>query len=150
MKVPPSRRVLVRRHFEVLVLSGLIVILALVLQVRADSRVVVAGLDEYPLPSTCMSYAWFGVKCPGCGLTRSLIHLFHGDWLASWRMHRLGWLFGALIVGQFPYRYLALQRGGRHPLGPLFPKLVGWAVIFLLFANWLSEGLERWLVSGQW
>jgi hypothetical protein len=128
-----------------LAVAGLIVILALLFRIRADGLVVVVGLEAYPLPATCMSYAWFGVKCPGCGLTRSLVYLAHGDWAASWRMHRLGWLFGALIVGQFPYRFLALQRGGRHPFGPSFPTAVGYVLIFLLFGNWLADGVADWL-----
>jgi hypothetical protein len=126
-----------RCHREALVVSSLVVILALLLQVRADGRVCVIGLEDHPLPHTCMSYAWFGVKCPGCGLTRSLVLLAHGDWAASWQQHRLGALMMALILMQFPYRIMALKRGGRPPLGQRVPHLVGLAVIGLLIGNWL-------------
>jgi hypothetical protein len=130
---------------EVLVIAGLIVLLALLFRVRADGRVAVAGLDDYPLPPVCVSYAWFGVKCPGCGLTRSVVYLAHGDLAASWQTHRLGWLFGVLILGQFPYRFLALKRGGRHPFGAGFPAAVGYLLLFLLFGNWLAASVADWL-----
>jgi hypothetical protein len=125
-----------RRHREMLLISCAVLALALLFQVRADERVAVTGLPEYPLPPTCMSREWFGVRCPGCGLTRSFVHLAHGDWSAAWRSHRLGWLLMAALLLQFPYRIVAMARGGRSPLGTLLPKLFGYALITLLFANW--------------
>jgi hypothetical protein len=126
-----------------LLVSTLVVVLALVLQVRADDRVVVAGLSDYPLPPTCMSYAWFGVKCPGCGLTRSFVHLAHGDWTDSFRSHRLGWLMFAAVLVQFPYRLISLASPNRPRLGTLFPRLFGYLLIGLLVGNWLLEMFAR-------
>ncbi|MDB5322474.1 MAG: hypothetical protein JWN40_4105 [Phycisphaerales bacterium] len=40
------------------------------------------------------------------------------------------------IVAQIPYRILCLRRGA-PVLGTLAPKIVAFALIFLLFANWL-------------
>ena len=58
------------------------------------------------LPTVCGSRAWLGIDCPLCGVTRSVIHLMHGNYSASWEAHRLGWLiFGAIII-QAPYRLL--------------------------------------------
>lgn len=136
-----------RRHREVLVVVGLVVVLSLLLDVRADDRVAVAGLAGYPLPPLCMSRAWFGVKCPGCGLTRSLVHLAHGRWLESWQAHRLGGLMAAVILFQFPYRVAALRRG-RAPLGPAFARAVGRLLTALLVANWLWDVLARLLAAG--
>ncbi len=34
----------------------------------------------------------FGIDfCPGCGLGRSVSHLFHGEWAAAWSVHPLGY-----------------------------------------------------------
>jgi hypothetical protein len=125
------------RHREMLVLSSLIVLLAVVFEVRPDDRVMVHGLANYPLPPTCLSYEWFGIRCPGCGLTRSFVHLAHGNWSASWRTHRLGWLMAAAVLLQFPYRILALTRGGQSPLGTRIPVLFGHLLIALFVGNWL-------------
>jgi len=132
----------IRRHYEILAVAGLVVVLSLILQVRSDERVIVTGFPEYPLPHACLSYAWFGIRCPGCGLTRSLVHLAHGDWTASWHDHRVGWLMALAILLQFPYRLIALWRGG-SPLGIWVPRLFGYALIALLVGNWLLESLWK-------
>ncbi len=38
----------------------------------------------------CVSRALFHLPCPGCGLTRSLTAIWHGDLLLSFRYHPMG------------------------------------------------------------
>ena len=134
-----SPAAMIRRDREVLVISAVVIILTLIFRVREDREVYVGGLEDYPLPPLCMSYALFGVKCPGCGLTRSLIYLAHGDWAGSWRMHRLGILFGAVILVQIPYRLWSLRHGGRPSFGVWLPTCFGYVLIWLLMANWVFD-----------
>ena len=77
-------------------------LLAFLLHELPDGRVAVRGLPQFPLPQTCASRAWLGLRCPGCGLTRSIIHLAEGDWQASWRDHRLGGLLAVVIAASDP------------------------------------------------
>jgi hypothetical protein len=135
--LPADERIRRRRHREMLVISSLVVILAILLQVRPDGRVQFWLAPGLPLPESCPSYAYFGVKCPGCGLTRSFIYLAHGSWAESWHVHRIGWLLAAAVVVQFPYRILALRRPDRPLLGTTLLSLFGWALVVLLLANWL-------------
>ncbi len=128
-----------KRHREVLFAAGVVVVLAVVLDVRWDDRVVVRGLARFPLPQTCASRAWIGVKCPGCGLTRSVIHLSRGDLSASWQDHRLGGLLAGVIALQIPYRLLALRRPERPIIAPWIQSLLGYLLIALLVANWLLD-----------
>src|SRR5215471_1193133 len=100
-----------RRHREMLLIALVVVVLSFAFQVRSDDKVVVTGLAGYPLPPACVSRQVYGFKCPGCGLTRSFVHLAHGEWSASWQSHRLGWLLMAAVLLQFPYRIIALWRG---------------------------------------
>jgi hypothetical protein len=139
MSTLPDSCCAVRRHREMLGVAVLVVILAFVFQVRPDDRVVVTGLPDYPLPPTCMSREWFGVKCPGCGLTRSFVHLAHGDWAAASRSHRLGWLLAAAVLLQFPYRIIALRRGSESALGTWVPRWFGYLLIAALLVNWTLE-----------
>ncbi len=120
-------------------LSTAVVVLSLLLDVPSDQRVELRWLRGIPLPGTCMSRAWLGWKCPGCGLTRSFVCLAHGDWAGSLRMHRLGWLLAAAVLAQFPYRLVALLYKKDYPLGRSFPNLFGLALIVLLIGNWLLE-----------
>src|SRR4051794_37095483 len=89
---------LMRRHREMLAVATVVTLTALLLQVDPEERVAFRCLPECPLPQTCASRAWFGIKCPGCGLTRSLVRLAAADWAGSWREHRLGWLMAASIL----------------------------------------------------
>jgi hypothetical protein len=131
-----------RFNVEFLILACVVIVLAFVLQVQEDGeRVAVGGSPDAVLPPTCFSYAWFGVRCPGCGLTRSFIHLAHGDPLSSFRSHRLGWLVFALTLAQIPYRLHLLFRPGKSQALLLFARWVGRVLIVLLFANWLGEQL---------
>lgn len=43
------------------------------------------GVEKYLL--TCPSKKFFYLDCPGCGLQRSLLALFHGDITASWQLY---------------------------------------------------------------
>lgn len=126
-----------RRHREMLAVSAGIVLLSLLLVARADGRVAFGFLPRYPLPESCGSRLWFGVACPGCGLTRSLVHLAHGDWSKSLRAHRLGVLMAVVILLQFPYRLVCLARGGRAPFGTVWPRTFGAVLIAALIGNWL-------------
>jgi hypothetical protein len=52
-------------------------------------------------------------------------------------MHRLGWLVGAAILVQFPYRVAALLWGGPPPWLLAVNRLLGWLLLYLLVGNWL-------------
>ncbi len=47
--------------------------------------------------STCIIRNTTGIPCPGCGMTRSYIHLLHGDVGGAYRMHPLFWLVPILV-----------------------------------------------------
>ena len=90
---PDAQRSRVRHHQQMLAVACAVVILAFALVEVSGGRVAVRGFTRYPLPESCLSRNLFGTNCPGCGLTRSIIHLAEGDWRASWRSHRLGGLW---------------------------------------------------------
>jgi Protein of unknown function (DUF2752) len=132
-----------RRHQEMLVICVAVVALAFLLEVHADQRVAFRFLPGWPLPETCPSRTLLHVDCPGCGLTRSFVHLAHGDWRASWNIQRVGMLLALAVVLQIPYRIAALLSPGGLPLGTSFPKFVGWLLVTLLFVNWLANLIAR-------
>ena len=137
----PSRSS-VRYHREMLAVACAVVILAFLLVEVSNGRVAVRGFTGCPLPECCLSRRLFGLKCPGCGLTRSIIHLAEGDWRASWRSHRLGGLIAALIVLQIPYRLMALRRPDRALIPVRWLVVFGYVLIALLIGNWLMDVLS--------
>ncbi len=132
-EAPPS----LGRHREMIGAATLALALAFLLQVRPDGRVAFRWLSAYPLPHSCATQAWFDVDCPGCGLTRSIIHLARGDWAAAIRAHRIGPLMAVALLLQFPYRLYGLRRRDPEPLGRLIPSLFGYVLIIALIGNWL-------------
>jgi hypothetical protein len=127
------------RHRMMLVVASIAVVLSLLFNVRDDQRVEIRWLPGIPMPEMCWSRSVFGVKCPGCGLTRSIVYLAHGDWRASWKMHRVGFAMALAILAQFPYCIVGLRYKKDYPLGHRFVSIVAWALIVLLIGNWLYD-----------
>jgi len=126
----------------------LVIALAAALEVRADQRVALRFCPGVVLPESCPSRSFLQVECAGCGLTRSFVHLAHGDFAASWSAHRLGWLLALAVVFQVPYRIVALRSENDTPLGRSFPGIVGWSLGLALIINWLiklaTDSIGRW------
>lgn len=74
----------------------------------------------------CPSYWWFGVYCPGCGITRALHALLHGQWAQAFAYNPLAILVAPLLL------WMAFKPAWiYHPLAPkiAFAVLVGYGVL---------------------
>ncbi len=91
-----------------LLASSLVLVLAVVLEIRGQ-RVIVPGVG-LALPESCWLKRLTGLECPGCGLTRSMICLVHGNFLEAWDFNPGGYLFFLLIAAQVPYRIAQICR----------------------------------------
>jgi len=91
-----------------LIASLAVIALALVLEVR-DQRVVLP-FSGFPLPESCWFKRLTGLGCPGCGLTRSVICLVHGNFPGAWDFNPGGYLFVLVIAAQLPYRIAQIWR----------------------------------------
>jgi Protein of unknown function (DUF2752) len=132
-----------RAHRDMIVVALAVVMATFALEVTSDQRVALRFLPGAALPETCGSRSLLGVDCPGCGLTRSFVHLAHGRWKASWNVHRVGWLMALAVILQFPYRILALRSADGMPMGTSTPKLFGTLLIVVLVLNWLMDLISR-------
>jgi hypothetical protein len=66
------------------------------------------ALKDYMLP--CLNKQLFGIDCPGCGLQRSVLLLFNGEFVAAFQMYpaifTLIPLFGIVIINKlFTLKY---------------------------------------------
>lgn len=109
-----------RHHALALALAILAIALALALEERPAGRLALFGRAGFTLPSVCASRMVLGVDCPGCGLTRAIVSLAHGDWRGSWRRHVLGAPLALFILAQVPYRLAVLARQGRRSTNRAF------------------------------
>lgn len=55
------------------------------------------GTHEQLGLAPCRAMDWFGVPCPGCGVTTSVAHAAHGDLVASFVTQPFGLLVAAAI-----------------------------------------------------
>lgn len=138
-----------RQGFPALVVGWVILADALAarLLLRADEEhVFVLGR---PIAWVCALRAQFGLPCPTCGLTRSVVMSLHGEFARAWRMAPAG---PVVVVGMiaFALAMLALacsQWAGRprldaqtqawirkgvaiYAVGALVVWLGGWAISF--------------------
>jgi hypothetical protein len=130
---------------------GLVTAVAVLVAARTlslDKGHVTLPRVQWPLPVTCSLRRLTGLPCPGCGLTRSLVALAHGDANAAWQFNPAGALVLVLLVLQIPLALLQEARrwAGRPPL-PLSPLARLGAVLLMsvLVGQWLVR-----LVAGAW
>lgn len=80
--------------------SLVVLLLASIMSVGDDRDVLLPGWGA--LPETCTLHTQLGIDCPGCGLTRSFIHLAHGRIAAAWSLNPVGLLIFVFVVSQVP------------------------------------------------
>lgn len=92
-----------------------LVVLALAAAVLAASMVMdgdqsVVSVLGQPLPTLCLWRQLTGMRCPGCGLTRSFVFMGGGHPLDALRAHVLGPAMWIFVAAQIPYRMMRLWR----------------------------------------
>lgn len=87
---------------------------------RTQRALVLAGIAglvalvvAFQVP-TCPTALFFGVPCPGCGLTRATLLLFSGDVAAALRMHPLVLVLLPAFVVPMAYAAYEYVRGPRQ------------------------------------
>lgn len=95
--------------------------------------------DSTPGFLTCFFHELSGYPCPGCGLTRAICCIGHGDWVGAWSFNPFSFVFYAgamgLVFGAVMYPYL--PRGlCRRVEGWIFPGGCLLIVSMLVYGVW--------------
>jgi len=92
----------------------------------------VAGL----LPA-CLWHRWSGLPCPGCGTTRALVRVLHGDVTAGLSLNPLAACAACMFVAAGLGAPAWLATGGLVPVFESRPRPVALAVAAVLVVlNW--------------
>lgn len=85
-----------------------------------------ATVHGYP---PCVFHALTGLQCPGCGTTRALHHLLHGDIAGAFRLN-------AMLFVLVPFGAMAAtsRRFATHPL-------TGWGAVVVTVMWWIGRNL---------
>ncbi len=114
-----------RRGFPALIAGGVILADAVAARwlLRADEEhVFVLGR---PIAWVCALRARFGLPCPTCGITRSVVMSLHGEFARAWRIAPVG---PAAVIGAIAFAF---------------------AMLALAWAQWSGRSAEEAL-AGVW
>jgi hypothetical protein len=100
----------------------------------------------WPVPSvdggqpTCILRILTGMPCPGCGMTRSWVHLAHGDVATAFEYNLFGPIGMAAAAGLVVYTAVSLVR--RRPPQRLLDQLNP-RILMVLVGVWLAYSAVR-------
>jgi hypothetical protein len=94
--------------------------------------------SAYGFYPVCQFHKWTGLNCPGCGGTRAVYALLHGEWLAALRDNAL--VVAGLAVAALRGGWFGWNRLRRRPNGEFFPArwllpLLVLGVVFTVLRN---------------
>ncbi len=96
---------------------------------------------QIDLPQSCMFRHLTGIDCPGCGLTRSFVHMAQADICQAFRFNAMGPILYVICLLQIPYRiseYYGLWKSSHW-----WPKIrkrldvITWFLVAGLVAAWV-------------
>jgi hypothetical protein len=94
--------------------------------------------------SGCLFRQCFGIPCPACGSTRSILRLLHGDFAGALQLNPLGFLLAFLLI-IIPVWLLADYFTRRTSYYAFYQRVNHWlsnkrilgAILFLITLNWV-------------
>jgi hypothetical protein len=91
------------------------------------------------LQGFCLVHLAFGVECPGCGVTRSVLALFAGRLSDSWQMQRAGIAVAAYFLALAILALLEAFRSVSPDAAARFRWSADRCFGVILIANWLCR-----------
>ena len=126
-------------------LGGLLCVsLAALMQVGDNRRVYLPGVAQ-PVPELCMLYSRYGIDCPGCGLTRTFIHMAHGQLVSAWHTNPVAIFVFLFACCQIPMGAAQVIFRSRHRIVEAWGSWNDWCTAGLLIALVL-----QWTVRLAW
>lgn len=132
-----------------------LILLASFTLVIGGEREVVLPVVRVRLPEMCTMYSRLGLDCPGCGLTRSFIHMSAGRLGEAWRLNPVGipgYIYVAFQIPIAAIHFVPMSWGQRLRNSKLISNW-GWlnqwmfvALMIALPAQWIIRMLWKGLV----
>jgi hypothetical protein len=91
-------------------------------------------------PVLCPFRALTGLACPGCGTTRMLHHLLHGELATAFSYNPLTFLLLPVALW-LVFGWLRTAFGGPRPALPRVPAAWGWVAVAGVGAYWVARNL---------
>lgn len=91
----------------------------------------------------CPLFSLTGFACPGCGLTRGVHALFHGDVIGALDFNLLLPVWAVIIGYVFVSLVLLAVRGRGLPMWPSYPKFL-WGFMIVLVGFGVLRNIPVW------
>ncbi|HEY3056279.1 MAG TPA: DUF2752 domain-containing protein [Thermoanaerobaculia bacterium] len=80
----------------------------------------------------CLFHALTGFECPGCGATRALYHLLHGEIAEALRFNAFFVLFSPVLTIAGAAEATAIWK--RRTVNVIRQPWIGWTIVFLMIS----------------
>lgn len=126
-------------HIIFLGMSAAILILSFVMKFDGGQAVSLPGFA--PLPETCGSKVYFGISCPGCGLTRSFIMISSGSLKEAWQLNPASIFVYLFVAIQIPWQCFQIWRlrSGKPIIESFWVFLPLMICTFALLIQWIAK-----------
>ncbi|HEY0073714.1 MAG TPA: DUF2752 domain-containing protein [Abditibacteriaceae bacterium] len=126
---------------SLLLICGAILFLSSALGINQSGRVYLPPFEQFGLPAMCATKVLFHLDCAGCGITRSLVSIGHGNWRAGLAFHPAGLAVYGFLWAQVLFQVIALQRL-RRGQSSAQNRFLSW-YFYLLLAMFFATGISR-------
>lgn len=118
--------------------AAAVLLLSCCMSVVGSSLVYLPG-TTIPLPESCTARLFLGIHCPGCGLTRALISISHGQFTDAWKFNPAGFVVYLFVLVQLPWQVsqMILILQGKPSVDALWIYILPITMAVLLLAQWL-------------
>ena len=125
-------------HLLFFAAAAAVLLLSCCMSVVGSSLVYLPG-SSIPLPESCTARLFLGINCPGCGLTRALIAISHGQLTDAWNFNPASFIVYLFVLAQLPWQASQMNRiRQRKPsVDALWIYVLPISMAILLLAQWL-------------
>lgn len=116
-------------NWNILLSSIIMLLLFAILQIEVVNNI----------PHYCLLKETTGYPCPGCGVTRSVEHLFHFKWIESIKSNPNGILLVLFFVIQIPLRIFAILNDKQVENINKISKTLTLTIITTLVIFWIYQ-----------
>lgn len=103
-----------------------------------SSLAILLALPLLPhIPHICLARTLFGIPCPGCGITHSLLAVEHFNFAVAWRSNPSGLVFASGFLFQLAARPIALWFPSTGESVCRLSRTISGGVVACIFAVWI-------------
>lgn len=97
--------------FHGIMLTGSVIIILLSFLMKADdsNQVFLPGASV-AMPESCLSKMYWGIDCPGCGMTRAFIRISAGQFTKARQLNSASFIVYLFVAIQIPWHAMQLSR----------------------------------------